>query len=568
MGQIGLVTDVVEVDQATWIASAGTKLSCVSEFPGEETKYLTGTVDCQTSFKFGDVVKGDSETAVLVIRARFNGATTGVWLSVRCFADASDILTEIEDPVGTGTNAVDFNNEWCIVYKVIHPDVWAEFDPVSSGFSITKPDDGLGSTDIAWIRLLVPSTDAERHDPKLLMDVRACVTLATGLRQQEIDCACQLASGARFNLGSYDGSGMRISPNDTPASTVSWTNFDDVVDRIIAQQGISLLIIGTDTPNWAAWRTATGGDWDPGSDGRLEPNRPPPEAWRYWAADAQLAIDRLISKYQTAGLDPLYYCRFQIANEIGLGGAGGPWSSSGPYAYDAPYSALSDGDHDGPGTLNNRRNVSDQLAYLTSNVNFRGCRVLGTAHECDRDSAAFVNELGTMSELRSHLPIVTCPALNHYTNASFFNVMGKAEYVAHYYDSVMYCRQAIIDAVEGEIPGLHWDALPWALTEFGGTFTKMKMNGVELPQFGFSKKGEYLAAVADRLLGSGYFEIVSLYATRERSVVADSALFGLLKSDGIYTIAYRAFANRAGIVADTPPSGSYSTASGETAGIG
>lgn len=567
MGQIGLVTEVVEIDQATWVASAGTKLACVSEFPGDDATYISGSSDTRAVFMFEDVVKGNSETAVLVFRVRFDGLV-GAQLSVRMFETAADEMTEVVDPVSSVTDPSVFDgNAWHIVYKIIHPDVWAEFDPSASGFCVTKSDDG-NTCDIAWMRLLVPETVAERHDPKMLMDVRACVTLATGLRQQEIDCACQLASGARFSLGSYDGSGMRISPNDTPASVVSWTNFDDVVDRVIAHQGISLLIIGTDTPNWAAWRTATGGDWDPGADGRLEPNRPPPEAWRYWAADAQLAIDRLISKYQTAGLDPLYYCRFQIANEIGLGGAGGPWSSSGPYAYDAPYSGLSDGDYDGPGTLNDRRNVSDQLAYLVSNVNFRGCRVIGAAHECDRDSAAFVNELGTTSELRSHLPIITCPALNHYTNASFFNVMGKAEYVAHYYDSVMYCRQAIIDAVEGEIPGLHWDSLPWALTEFGGTFTKMKMNGVELPQFGFSKKGEYLAAVADRLLGSGYFEIVSLYSTRERSVVADSALFGLMKSDGTYTLAYKAFANRAGIVADTPPSGSYSTASGETAGVG
>ena len=565
MGQIGLVTEVVEVDQATWTASAGTKLSCVSDFPGSESAYISGTVDARTVFKFEDVVKGDSETAVLVFWARFTG-TVGGGVSVVMYETAEDDSTELLDPASSTSTQSEFDGEWCLVYKVIHPDVWAGFDPLTSGFAVTKLDDGT-TGDIAWIRLMVPESVSERHDPKLLMDIRGCVTLATGLRQQEIDCACQVASGARFTIGSYDGSGMRTSPNDTPASAVSWVNFDDVVDRVIAQEGISLLIIGTDAPNWAAWRTAVGGDWDPGSDGRLEPNRPPPEAWPYWAADAQLAIDRLILKYTSAGLDPLYYCRFQIANEVGKGGAGGPWSSTGPYGYDAPYSSLVEGEHDSPGAVG-RRNVADQLTYLVNNVDFRGCRVIGIAHESDRDSVAFANELLSMNDLRGHLAAVTCPALNHYTNAHFWQVVHKRRYVEAYYDSVMYCRDAIIAAVESVMPGLGWDSLPWALTEFGGTLTKMKMGGAEWPQFGFAKKGEYLAAVADRLLGSGYFELISLYSTRERDAVADSALFGLMKVDGTYSIAYKHFARRAGIDATSPPSGSYSTSTGETAGIG
>lgn len=577
MGQIGLVTEVVEIDEATWIASAGTKLSCVNEFPGEETKYLTGTVDCQTSFKFEDVVKGDSETAVLVIRARFNGVVGGVGLNVRCFADPSDILTEIADPVGTGTNAVDFNDEWCIVYKVIHPDVWAEFDPASSGFSITKPDDGLDSTDIAWIRLLVQDQSVAEFGPTMLLDCRAAVTLSTGLRQQEIDAACGIGYGARFGLGSYDGSSIRRGPNDTPASSYNWSNLDDITDRLIAatdlegneRPGYSLLIIGTDAPNWTAYKNAVGGTWG------NEANRPPPEAWSYWAADAQAAVDHVIAEYEAAGLDPLEYCLFQIANEVDIGGAGGPWATAGPFVYEGAYSTLynsgaGDGKHDGPSNLGDRRNVADQLAYLVSNVNFRGCRVLGVAHESAIGDVAFTNEVETMDQIVAHLPAVNRPAMNFYVNVSNgWTLAERGRFVKYYYDLLMTARDTIAARIETLLPGIGWADMPWALTEFGGTLTKCGMNGSAMPQFGHAKRGEYIAALAERLLNSGAWEIISLYATRERSVVTDANLFGLMKSDGTYSLAYRSVVKRlTGLPATDPPSGSYSTATGETAGIG
>lgn len=570
MGQIGLVTGVEEVDQATWIASAGTKLACVSEFPGNETTYIMGTTDCMTSFRFEGVEKGDSETAVLVIRARFNGVITDVGLSVRMLADADDILSEVADPVTSGTTTTGFNDSWCVVYKIIHPDVWAEFDPLASGFAITKQDDGIDSVDIAWMRLIVQDEIA-RQPAAMLLDCRAAVTLDSTLRQQEIDAACGVGKGARFGLGSYDGSSIRRGPNDTPASAYNWSNLEAITDRLIAandltgnsRPGYSLLVIGTDAPNWTAYKNAVGGTWG------NEANRPPPESWPYWAADAQAAVDHVIAEYEAAGLDPLEYCMFQLGNEVGVGGAGGPWATAGPFVYEAPYDSLDEGEHDYPGNVSSRRNVADQLAYLVSNVDFRGCRVIGIAHETDRDSIAFTNELASFIGLSAHFPAVNRPALNHYINVqNGWTLVERSRFVTKYYDSILYCRDAIAVAAETAVPGLGWADLPWALTEFGGTLTKCGMNGSAMPQYGHGKRGEFLARIAEKLLQSGEFEIISFYATRERSVVTDANLFGLMKSDGTYSLAYRGMAERfSSANADSPPSGSYTTATGETAGV-
>jgi hypothetical protein len=205
---------------------------------------------------FEDVVKGDSETAVLVFRVRFDGIV-GAQLRVKMFATAADELTEVADPVSSVTDASVFDgNAWHIVYKIIHPDVWAAFDPSVSGFDVMKLDDG-NSCDIAWVRLLVQDAAVEQYPSMMLMDCRAAVTLDTALRQQEIDAACGIGKGARYGIGSYDGSSIRRAPNDTPNSAYNWSNLDDITDRIIAatdlesraKPGYSLLIIGTDAPN-------------------------------------------------------------------------------------------------------------------------------------------------------------------------------------------------------------------------------------------------------------------------------------------------------------------------------
>ena len=570
MGQIGLVTNVVEVDQATWTPSAGTKLAAVSEFPGTDDVYVSGSTDTRTVFMFEDIEKGDSETAVLVLRVKMDGLGSGQ-VAVKMYATANDEFTEVADPVSYASTAAQFNLEWCLIYKVIHPDVWAEFDPITSGFAVMKLDDG-NSCDIAWMRLLVQDAAVEQFPPMMLMDCRAAVTLDTTLRAQEIGAACGIGRGARFGLGSYDGSSIRRSPNDTPASAYNWSNLEDITDRLIAgtdldgndRPGHCLMVIGTDAPNWTTYKNAVGGTWG------TEPNRPAPESWVHWAADAQAAVDHIIADYEAAGLDPTEYCLFQIANEAGIGGAGGPWKSTGPYAYDPPYSGLGEGEHDSAANISDRRNVCDQLVYLVSNVNFRGCRVLGVAHETDTDSVAFVNELSSIVDLAPHLPIINRPALNHYINVqSGWSLCESSRFVTKYYDSIMYCKTALAAEVENVIPGLGWDALPWALTEFGGTLTKCGMNGSAMPQFGHAKRGEFLARLAERLLQSGEFEIISFYATRERSVVTDANLFGLMKSDGTYTLAYREMAEHfTGTDASSPPSGSYSTATGETAGTG
>lgn len=567
MGQVICPSSAEDV--SGWTPSAGTLLTALgTELPGSESAYVTSAyADSQFLVNFaGD--KGASSTAVLAFRVRFNGADPTCLIRVRVLEDATDTNSVVGSTLDSPTVA--FNDEWCIVYVVIPPATWSQVTLNVAGFLIEKVEYN-DTTDIAWIRLLVPEALAE-YPPMMLMDCRAAVTLDTTLRAQEIGAACGIGRGARFGLGSYDGSSIRRSPNDTPASAYNWSNLEDITDRLIAgtdldgndRPGHCLMVIGTDAPNWTTYKNAVGGTWG------TEPNRPAPESWVHWAADAQAAVDHIIADYEAAGLDPTEYCLFQIANEVGIGGAGGPWKSTGPYAYDPPYSGLGEGEHDSAANISDRRNVCDQLVYLVSNVNFRGCRVLGVAHETDRDSVAFINELSALVDLAPHLPIINRPALNHYINVqNGWTLAERKRFVTTYYDSILYCKDAIAAEVENVIPGLGWDALPWALTEFGGTLTKCGMNGSAMPQFGHAKRGEFLARLAERLLQSGEFEIISFYATRERSVVTDANLFGLIKEDGTYSMAYREMA-RPFTTADvsSPPSGSYSTSSGETAGTG
>lgn len=567
MGQVICPSSAEDV--SGWTPSAGTLLTALgTELPGSESAYVTSAyADSQFLVNFaGD--KGTSSTAVLAFRVRFNGADPTCLIRVRVLEDATDTNSVVGSTLDSPTVA--FNDEWCIVYVVIPPATWSQVTLNVAGFLIEKVEYN-DTTDIAWIRLLVPEALAE-YPPMMLMDCRAAVTLDTALRQQEIDAACGIGRGARFGLGSYDGSSIRRSPNDTPASSYNWSNFEDITDRLIAatdlnsvaRPGHALLVIGTDAPNWTAYKNAVGGTWG------AEATRPPPEAWPYWAADAQAAVDHVIAKYQAAGLDPQKYCMFQLANEVGVGGAGGPWTTAGPFTYSAPYDALDEGEHDCPGNVSDRRNVADQLAYLASNVNFRGCRVIGLAHETDRDSIAFTNELASFIGLSAHFPIVNRPALNHYINVqNGWTLVERSRFVTKYYDSILFCRDAIAVAAETAVPGLGWANLPWALTEFGGTLTKCGMNGSAMPQYGHGKRGEFLAQIAEKLLQSGEFEIISFYATRERSVVTDANLFGLMKSDGTYSLAYKGMVGRfTSADPDTPPSGSYSTATGETAGTG
>lgn len=567
MGQVICPSSAEDV--SGWTPSAGTLLTALgTELPGSESAYVTSAyADSQFLVNFaGD--KGASSTAVLAFRVRFNGADPTCLIRVRVLEDATDTNSVVGSTLDSPTVA--FNDEWCIVYVVIPPATWSQVTLNVAGFLIEKVEYN-DTTDIAWIRLLVPEALAE-YPPMMLMDCRAAVTLDTALRQQEIDAACGIGRGARFGLGSYDGSSIRRSPNDTPASSYNWSNFEDITDRLIAatdlnsvaRPGHALLVIGTDAPNWTAYKNAVGGTWG------AEATRPPPEAWPYWAADAQAAVDHMIADYEAAGLDPLEYCVFQLANEVGVGGSGGPWTTAGPFTYSAPYDALDEGEHDCPGNVSDRRNVADQLAYLASNVNFRGCRVIGLAHETDRDSIAFTNELASFIGLSAHFPIVNRPALNHYINVqNGWTLVERSRFVTKYYDSILFCRDAIAVAAETAVPGLGWANLPWALTEFGGTLTKCGMNGSAMPQYGHGKRGEFLAQIAEKLLQSGEFEIISFYATRERSVVTDANLFGLMKSDGTYSLAYKGMVGRfTSADPDTPPSGSYSTATGETAGTG
>lgn len=397
-------------------------------------------------------------------------------------------------------------------------------------------------------------------------DIRAAVTLDAGLRAQELAFAAQMG-GARWGLAHYDGSSIRTSPNDVPSSPLRWTNLDSIVNSLVASQTVSLMLIGTDIANWTAWKNVVGGSW--GS----EVNRPPPEAWVQWAIDVQAVVDRIRAAYTTAGLDPDWYARFQISNEINKDGAGGPWVTAGPFTYAAPFSTLLAGEIDGASagiagsswTTGNARNAGEQLAYLVANVNFHGSIVVGTAHET-QTGTDYDNERLSLAQIEASAEACTNMGMNHYYQWQWADSLHPDVWAQKFLDSGLTTRDELIAAygVAG-VSGMGSKACSW--TEFGATMGQLKFGSDVLVKYGHFARGDYIRAFIERAVACGEFDLISLYASRERSVVADSALYGVMKSDGTYTGTYRALGRMAGDAALSPPSGSYATASGETVGI-
>lgn len=345
---------------------------------------------------------------------------------------------------------------------------------------------------------------------------------------------------------------------------IDWTYIDTIVDALVAGQAVSVMLIGTDVPNWTAWKTAVGGSWG------NEVNRPPVESWVYWAVDIQATVDYIRNKYAEAGLDPDWYARFQISNEINKDGAGGPYVTSGPFTYASPYSNLLAGEIDGASagiagsswTAGNARNVGAQLAYLVAHVDFRGSIVIGTAHET-QDGTDFTNERLSLGQIAASATACTNMGMNRYYSWQWADTLHPDNYAKVYLEQCKYAKTALVTAyTNAGVSGM--GSKPCSLTEFGATMAQLKFGSDVLTTYGHYARGDYLRAFIELAVASGEFDLISLYVSRERSVVADSALYGVMKSDGTYTGAYRALARMSGSTATTPPSGAYATASGET----
>ena len=395
-------------------------------------------------------------------------------------------------------------------------------------------------------------------------DIRAAVTLDSTLRTQELNLA-GLMGGARFNLGYGDGSSIRTSPNDVPSSPLRWTNLDTIVNALVASRSVCCLLIGTDVPNWTAWKTAVGGSWG------NEINRPPPEAWPQWALDIQEVVWRIRAAYASAGLDPDWYARFLISNEINKDGAGGPWLTAGPFTYASPFSDLEPGEIDGAEAGLSSwsggfgRNVGAQLAYLVNNVNFGGSIVMGTSHET-QTGTDFTNEKLSLYQIGESAAACDNLCLNHYVQWSWGYTLHPDKFASEYYDSGLTTRDELVAAYWTNA-AVDVSGKPCSWTECGATMDQLLFGTQALTKHGHYARGDYLRAFLELAVAKGDFDLVSLYVSRERSVVADGPLYGLMKSDGTYTGAYRAIAQMCGQTATTPPSGSYATASGETYSI-
>lgn len=392
--------------------------------------------------------------------------------------------------------------------------------------------------------------------PRFCIDIRAAVTLAQQSRDAEIHMAVAIG-GARYGLGFRDGSSIRRSPNDTPASARNFSNLDLIVDPLVAGRAISLVLIGTDMPTWAAYKTAVGGTW--GS----EPHRPPVEAWPHWAADAQACVDYIRAKYSDAGLDPDEYAWFQIANEVNQGGSGGPWATTDPFTYAPPYDNLDPGEFDGPGAGLNGwdadypRNVGDQLEYLVNNVDFRGSPVVGVAHET-QTGTDFTNEKASLPQLAGHFHGLTHLAMNDYHGLTLAESLSKRQFARAW---VRLCQTeraellaAYVDAGLVEATGM-----PWVLSEVGINLSQCNFGSAPLDKHGHFARGEYLRRILVELFRDGRFELISLYVSRSRTDgESATATYALADFAAAYFGSWRAIGNMHGLESDAPPAVSTS----------
>lgn len=542
------------------------------------------------------------------------------------------------------------------------------------------------------------------------IDIRALVTLDPALRQKELDAAL-LAGGARMGLGAYDGTSIRRSPNDTSATALNWSNFDDVINWLLERDLTIILVLGSDAPKWDAYRLSLPGPpaaW-------VEPNRPPAAAYASMLADHNAVMARLASLRGAIGSHS--WIGVQPCQESGKGGAGGPWTTSnGVYA--SPFDTISEGEWenetDAPG-----RSIMGFLEYWGDHaVVPEGIHVILPSFECDLSgwedgTSSFGWELATLGDNipESLAEKIDHPGFNMYVGSeSAYLTAALERYSEHYWghceiaraeitaiswgehdyvamlsqlDDAVYVRSTTADnsfgfkmatraapvspvtvsvrvrtrhrgfpGISGRyrngsggndtVPGVEpvwgelidftcdwfwsdpwefssddvedWsdfyirffdpgngavldvscvevlvDGEPWAideyfqvdgpwrargdkwghhkcvLTECGSTLAKLGWDNVIRPGLGWAMQGEYDLHVINLLDASGNYEVISHYVSRERSVVADSASFGLMKVDGTYTGRYRAYARASGDYSDVPPGGgSYATVSGET----
>lgn len=380
------------------------------------------------------------------------------------------------------------------------------------------------------------------------VDIKSPVTLDSSLRNAELEIA-RLFGGAAFTLSPSDGSGIRRT-DDIPSSGRVWTLFDTIVDYLVAQRLNCCLVIGMDTPNWANWKAATGGSW--GS----EKNRPPPEAWPYWVADAQAARDRMVSKYETAGLVPSRYCAVQTAREVCKGSPGGPWVTSGPFAYSAPYSSLADGTWDQASDIGGSgRNLHAQLAYFHSNFNRGDLALIGPSVESQdltQERATIPN--GTWLASPDYWALDCYPIIDW---SRAWTIVGS---VNACYDDIMTTVALIRSSVSA------WATKPCCLMEYGGTNSKLRLASRQNAKYSHARRGEILSRLQDRLHSSGEFGWLNFYVARERDAgVAEADIYALMDSTGAANYAYRVF-NRKKLSSGEPtaPSGGYVAGSSET----
>lgn len=382
-----------------------------------------------------------------------------------------------------------------------------------------------------------------------MIDVRAAVALDQTLRDRELELAA-MVGGARFGLGFYDGSSILRSPNDTIASSYTWTYFDEIVDAMFDVGGAVLCNGGTDFPRWATMRASLPGapaSWE-------EPNRPPVVSWPYWMAAHNACMLRMQNKV-AASVRPVR-AYFQICNEAGRGGAGGPWKDPGaPYTYNTQFNSLAEGQWEFASDCvsPDGRGVMDMLEYWADNyVRQADVKIVGPCLETDVTTSAFSAELSSLiSNIDPGLILaIDHPALNFYLGSkSQYLTMSKSRYVDTYYDGVMSAIDDIHDALVAAskydyfTTEEQWDTRRWALTEMGSTLAKMNWTSTTLPGYGFFRKCEYDIAVMERLDSSGRFEVISNYVSRDRGAAeAESAQFGVMAYNGDYKSGWRAWA--------------------------
>mgnify|MGYP001014975300 CR=1 FL=1 len=391
----------------------------------------------------------------------------------------------------------------------------------------------------------------------IFVDVSGGPAVSADLVAQEMHFATCF-DGARVDAsyGATEAAGLRPT-GSTPETALVWTGHDRRTTPLVAAGRRKCYLHGTSAPNHDSWRGAFGlSAWS-------EVFRPPSAVWAQWIADHQAAIARDRAAYVAAGLDPQRYLFIHAGNESGKGGGGGCHTTD-TATFSAPYAALPMGTWERAVDIGgSARNIHAMYEYMAANASKQGLTWIAPSLEASW-GADFTQELATIGNGDWH---GWFDAWSFHRYDGIGSVPLLSLHLPRWLDWRWDRLMAVYSGILAAVPS--WAAKPCWLTETGLTLDQLGFGGALLPKDGFRRAGDYMRAWLERLVASGLFGGVSLYAARERTAAAAASRYGVLSQDGSAVSA--AWASLAGLCGDPatslPGGAAYELAPGESASL-